>query len=248
MSITSLAGTNGALPFGPSAATGQTMPPMSKAKAADAKAAAAGGDANAALGPTSTAADQSNRFLKLLVAQMSNQDPLNPMDSAQVTSQMAQISTVEGVQTLNKTVGGLGTQFTQMQTMQGAALVGHDVAVEGNRARVDPDTHKADGGFEIASGATDVSVDLFNPSGQNVGTVKLGAQTPGRHNFDFDIPAAQQGQPLTFKVSAANGTTAIDAKSYSYNEVTAVSTADGKLSLELANGQHVPYDAVAAFL
>jgi flagellar basal-body rod modification protein FlgD len=246
MSISSLAGTNGALPFGPSAAAG--MPPMPKAKAGANAANAAGGDPNAALGPTSSAADQSNRFLKLLVAQMSNQDPLNPMDSAQVTSQMAQISTVEGVQTLNKTVGGLGTQFTQLQTMQGAALVGHDVAVQGNSARVDPDTHKADGGFEIASGATDVSVDVFNPSGQNIGTVQLGAQAAGRHNFDFDVPQAQQGQPLTFKVSAANGSTPLDVKPYAYNEVTAVSTADGKLSLELANGQHVAYDAVAAFL
>src|ERR1700679_1711671 len=177
MSITSLSGTNGPLPFGPSAATGMPVPPMPKAKAAGANGAA--GDANSALGPTSTAADQSNRFLKLLVAQMSNQDPLNPMDSAQVTSQMAQISTVEGVQTLNKTVGGLGTQFTQLQTMQGAALVGHDVAVEGNSARIDPDTHQADGGFEIANPATDVSVDLFNPSAQNAGTAKPGGQRAG---------------------------------------------------------------------
>ncbi|MET0381998.1 MAG: flagellar hook capping FlgD N-terminal domain-containing protein [Burkholderiaceae bacterium] len=239
MSITSLAGTNGVLPFGPPAAP--AVPPA-------AKAGAAGGDANAALGPTSTAADQSNRFLKLLVAQMSNQDPLNPMDSAQVTSQMAQISTVEGVQTLNKTVGGLGAQFTQLQTMQGAALVGHDVATEGNHARVDAVSHRADGGFEIANPASEVSVDIVNPSGQTIGTVKLGAQAAGRHSFGFDVPQAQQGQPLTFKVSAANGSTPIEAKPLSYNAVTAVSAADGKLSLELADGRHVAYDAVAAFL
>ena len=244
MSITSM-GSNGLMPFGPSAAT---MPSTAAPKAKAGGPNATGGDPNSALGPTSTAADQSNRFLKLLVAQMSNQDPLNPMDSAQVTSQMAQISTVEGVQTLNKTVGGLGTQFTQLQTMQGAALVGHDVATEGNDARVDAESHKADGGFEIANPATDVSVDVINPSGQTIGTVKLGAQTAGRHSFDFDIPQAQQGQPLTFKVSASNGTTPLDAKQLSYNEVTAVSTADGKLSLELANGQHVAYDAVAEFL
>src|SRR5471030_1467669 len=153
MSISATSSTNPALNslagFGASAAT----PGAAGAKAKAGKAAAAGGDASN-LGATQSAEDQSNRFLKLLVAQMSNQDPLNPMDSAQVTSQMAQISTVQGVQTLNKTVSGLDNQFTQLQTMQGAALVGHDVATDGNTLRVDPDTHKGDGGFELDSPAT----------------------------------------------------------------------------------------------
>src|ERR1700712_3697430 len=151
MSISATSPTNPALSnlgaFGASAAGAAT------AKAGkSAKAAGAGADASA-LGGSTSAEDQSNRFLKLLVAQMSNQDPLNPMDSAQVTSQMAQISTVQGVQTLNKTVSGLDSQFTQLQTMQGAALVGHDVATDGNSLRVDPDTHKGDGGFELESPA-----------------------------------------------------------------------------------------------
>ena len=68
-------------------------------------------------------AGSADRFLKLLVAQMQNQDPLNPMDNAQVTSQMAQINTVNGIEKLNTTVQGLSGQFMQMQAMQGAALV-----------------------------------------------------------------------------------------------------------------------------
>ena len=55
----------------------------------------------------------SERFLKLLVAQMQNQDPLSPMDNAQVTSQMAQINTVSGIEKLNTTVEGLNNQFVQ---------------------------------------------------------------------------------------------------------------------------------------
>src|SRR5436190_24386636 len=77
-------------------------------------------------------AGSADRFLKLLVTQMQNQDPLNPMDNAQVTSQMAQINTVNGIETLNTTVSGLNAQFVQMQALQGAALVGHDVTVKGN--------------------------------------------------------------------------------------------------------------------
>ena len=228
--------------FGASAAT----PGAAGAKAKSGKAAATGVDASS-LGGATSAEDQSNRFLKLLVAQMSNQDPLNPMDSAQVTSQMAQISTVQGVQTLNKTVSGLDTQFTQLQTMQGAALVGHDVATDGNTLRVDHDTHKGDGGFELESPATSVSVDILNPAGTTVGTVKLGAQGAGSHGFDFDVPAAAQGQALTFRVNAMNNDAPLDSKSFAFNSIAAVSSANGKLAVELDDGRRVDYADVRAF-
>ncbi len=64
---------------------------------------------------------------------MQNQDPLNPLDNAQVTSQLAQINTVNGIEKLNTTVQGLSGQFMQMQALQGASLVGRDVVVAGNQ-------------------------------------------------------------------------------------------------------------------
>ena len=246
MSISATSNSNPALNalngFGASAAT----PGAAGAKAKAGKAAAAGSDA-ANLGSTQSAEDQSNRFLKLLVAQMSNQDPLNPKDSAQVTSQMAQISTVQGVQTLNKTVSGLDNQFTQLQTMQGAALVGHDVATDGNTLRVDPESHTGDGGFVIDSPATSVNVDILNPAGTTVGTVKLGPQGAGSHGFDFDVPASAQGQALTFRVNAMNNEAPLDSKSFAFNSINAVSSANGKLAVELDDGRRVDYADVRAF-
>ena len=100
-----------------------------------------------------------DRFLKLLVAQMQNQDPLNPLDNAQVTSQMAQINTVSGVEKLNKTVTGLTAQFLQMQTLQGAALVGRDVTVAGNRMNIESDVGQ--GAFELASDASASKVEVL---------------------------------------------------------------------------------------
>ena len=200
------------------------------------------------LGATTSAQDQSDRFLKLLVAQMQNQDPLNPMDSAQVTSQMAQISTVQGIQNLNTTVTGLNSQFVQLQTMQGAALVGHDVAIEGTAVRENAATHQGDGGFEISSAATSVKVDILNSAGHTVSSVDMGAQAAGRHSFAVAVPEAYQGQPLTFKVTAVAGSTAVDTLSLAYNRISAVSTLNGQLALELANGQRVAYDAVWSFL
>jgi flagellar basal-body rod modification protein FlgD len=246
MSISATSSTNpafnGFAGFGASAAT----PGAAAAAAKAGKAAAAGADASS-LGGAQSAEDQSNRFLKLLVAQMSNQDPLNPMDSAQVTSQMAQISTVQGVQTLNKTVSGLDNQFTQLQTMQGAALVGHDVATDGNSLRVDPETNKGDGGFELATPATSVNVDILDASGATVGTVKLGPQDAGTHGFDFDVPQKSQGQALSFRVNASNNDKPMEAKSFAFNSIQAVSSAGGKLAVELDDGRRVDYADVRAF-
>ena len=90
-----------------------------------------------------TAKEASERFLKLLVTQLQNQDPMNPVDNAQMTSQMAQISTVSGIEKLNTTVAGLNSQFVQMQALQGASLVGRDVIVPGNQ--LDPNTAQTPG-------------------------------------------------------------------------------------------------------
>ncbi len=69
-----------------------------------------------------SAADQQDRFMTLLVAQMQNQDPLNPMDNAQMTTQIAQINTVAGIEKLNTTVEGLATAFNTMRDMLQARL------------------------------------------------------------------------------------------------------------------------------
>ena len=75
------------------------------------------------------AANSQDRFLKLLVAQLNNQDPMNTMDNAQMTSQIAQINTVTGIQQLNETVKCLVSQFASQQMLQGSAMVGRQVLV-----------------------------------------------------------------------------------------------------------------------
>src|SRR3954468_15871903 len=120
-------------------------------------------DVNVASSPSASAAADatmaSDRFLKLLVPQMRNQDPLNPLDNAQVTSQMAQINTVTGIDKLNTTVQGLSSQFVQLQAMQGASLVGRDVIVGGNKLSVDATAGVGQGGFELANAADSVKVE-----------------------------------------------------------------------------------------
>jgi len=74
-----------------------------------------------------------DRFLTLLVTQLKNQDPLNPMDNSQVTSQMAQLSTVSGIEKLNSTVNTLSQSFKSGQNLQAANMIGRGVIAPGNR-------------------------------------------------------------------------------------------------------------------
>src|SRR5690348_7475888 len=78
-----------------------------------------------------TSAGLQDRFLKLLVTQMKNQDPLNPMDNAEVTSQLAQISTVSGVDKLNQTLTAMSSSFLASQTLQASGLIGRTVMAGG---------------------------------------------------------------------------------------------------------------------
>ena len=87
-------------------------------------------------GAGATVTQAQDRFLKILVTQMQNQDPMNPMDNAQVTTQLAQIQTVTGVGTLNNSIQSLSGQFQQMQALQSVSLVGRDVTVPGNKVAV----------------------------------------------------------------------------------------------------------------
>src|SRR5512143_848552 len=89
--------------------------------------------ASAATASKNSSSDTQNRFLSLLVAQMKNQDPLNPLDNAQVTSQMAQLSTVQGIENMNSKLAALAASLGTNQTAQAAGLIGRDVLVPGDR-------------------------------------------------------------------------------------------------------------------
>lgn len=200
-------------------------------------------------GTTSTSAkatsEASDRFLKLLVTQMQNQDPLNPMDNAQVTSQMAQINTVTGIEKLNSTMGTMSTSFSQMQMMQGVSLVGHDVLVEGNQLQLDADKNGV-GGFELASGASSVTVEIKTSSGAVVDTLRLGAQTEGQHGFSWKPPTGMSTSDLTFTVKAVSGGTTITSTPLMTDTVDAVRTKDGGLNLQLRLSGDTPYSKVRA--
>ncbi len=199
--------------------------------------------------PAEDAAGTADRFLKLLVAQMQNQDPLNPMDNAQVTSQMAQINTVNGIEKVNTALQGLSSQFMQLQVMQGTGLVGRDVVVKGDHLAVSGGVGR--GAFELGGPASAVKVDVKTTTGQLLDVIELGAQTAGVQNFEWDAAKlAAQGidaKSLRFKVTATTGGVATEATTLMLDRVNSVSTSGKALNLELGISGAVPYSAVKAF-
>lgn len=185
------------------------------------------------------------QFLKLLTTQLQNQDPLSPMDNAQLTSQIAQINTVSGIATLNSSVTALSGQFMQMQALQSASLVGKQVTVPGNQMAITSDGN-ATGGFSLDSGATAVSVQVINTAGAVVGSIDLGVQSAGQHTFSWPTGKSNVSGGLTFKVEASSGNTAIGATPLMTDTVTAINTSGDALQLELQKTGTVAYSSVRA--
>ena len=204
------------------------------------------GSANKLAGSVTNPADagSQDRFLKLLVTQLKNQDPLAPMDNAQLTSQIAQINTVTGIATLNTSVQQLSTQFLQMQSLQGATLLGKDVIVAGNR--LDIKAGVAQGGYELTAAADAVKVEILSPAGKVIDTLNLGAQRTGMHSFDWPAGTFDDTSKLSFRVSAMSGANTLSSTALMRDKVTAVSTSGKDLVLELESGASVAYTSVKA--
>ncbi|MCX7240200.1 MAG: flagellar hook capping FlgD N-terminal domain-containing protein [Burkholderiales bacterium] len=187
-----------------------------------------------------------DRFLKLLVAQLNNQDPMNPMDNAQMTSQMAQINTVSGIQQVNETLKTIGSQFTAMQLLQGTGMIGHDVLLQSNTLSVS--AGKAAGAIDLAGNADKVTVQVLSPAGQVIDTLDLGAMTAGRHSFEWDASSYQGSGSPTFKVSASSGANAVSTTSLARDAIVSVGSDGTAMTLQLRGRDAVAYDAVKAIL
>ena len=196
-----------------------------------------------ALGSTAaaknTGAESQDRFLKLLVAQLNNQDPMNPMDNAQMTTQMAQINTVTGIEQVNQSIKDLASQMSAMQNMSAAQMIGRDVLVEGDALSLDG-AGNARGTFALSGAAETVKVEVLSAGGQLLDTQSLGPRTAGQHDFGFASTSLPEG--ARFRISASQSGAAVAATELSVGRVVSVSTdAANALQLQLKDGSTVGY-------
>lgn len=186
-----------------------------------------------------------DRFLKMLVTQLQNQDPLNPMDNAQITSQMAQINAVTGLEKVNDSIKSLSGQFLQMQMMQGAALVGREVVLQGDALKLSGGV--GSGALELGGPASSVKVEVLGEGDQVVDTIDLGAQDAGRLAFEWQPGGRPTDVPYHFRVLATSKGEAVPARTLEIDRVQSVSTAANKLTLLLEHLGTVNAADVIAF-
>ncbi|MBP9907127.1 MAG: flagellar hook assembly protein FlgD [Rhodoferax sp.] len=204
---------------------------------------------NSSSNSTSSAVDMQaaqDRFLKLLVAQLNNQDPMNPMDNAEMTTQMAQINTVTGIQQVNETLKSLADQFSAMQVLQGSNMVGHNVLMEGNS--LVPVDGTAVGAIDLSARADSVKVEVLSTSGQVIDTINAGGLDAGRHYFSWDASSYQGTGNPTFRVVAKMGEKAISATPLSVDKVISVGMENGAMSLQLQDRGATAYSSIKAIL
>ncbi|ENO75598.1 flagellar hook assembly protein FlgD [Thauera sp. 63] len=168
--------------------------------------------------------DMQGRFLKLLTTQLQNQDPMNPMENAEMTSQLAQMSTVDGIERLNKMVQSFFDSQASAEGLNAAALLGRGVLVEGSRLALTE--AGAIGGFEIDTPADSVTLSVRDSSGLVVKQMVFNDVDAGSHNFVWDGTAEDGSRAAdgiyTLSLSATLGEEAVGGRTLQFGPVTSI--------------------------
>lgn len=174
----------------------------------------------------SSTEESQDRFMKLLVTQMKNQDPLNPLDNAQVTSQLAQLSTVTGIDKVNTTLEAMMGSFQSGQSLQAANMIGRGVLVPGADVKLSGSQGML--GVELSDPADKLSVTIRDGAGIAVRTLDLGPHEAGVMPLAWDGKTdsgdtAADGK-YKFDITATRGGQKANASGLMFAEVGSVST------------------------
>lgn len=183
-----------------------------------------------------SAADLQNSFLTLLVAQLKNQDPTNPMENNELTTQLAQINTVSGIEKLNTTLGSISGQIDNTQSLAASALIGHGVMIPGSTILAGNKT-TTPFGVELVQAADKVTATVTDKSGAVVRTIDIGALSAGVHTFSWDGTladgsAAPDGS-YNVSISASSSGTQLVAQPLHFAMVNGITRSNGQSLLDL---------------
>ena len=191
-------------------------------------------------------------FMKLMVAQLRNQDPFEPMENGDFLAQIAQFSQVSGLQDLQKSFDDLSTSLVSNQALQAASLVGRDVLAPTGIGVLEQGGNIR-GSIELPSSSSRVAVKIYDSSGQLVRRMELGNQAAGDVLYQWDglRDNGSYAAPGTYLVSAEaefNGRNeAVEA--FVANRVNGVTLGNGgSLLLDLAGVGPLDFNQVKQIL
>lgn len=189
-------------------------------------------------------------FLKLLVAQMKNQDPSNPADNGEFLSQIAQFSMVSGIDELGTSFKGMSNNYYATQAMQAAELVGREVLTEMDTVLIEGEESKVSGVIYVPEYTDGLNIQVRNIHGALVKTIDAGDYRDGDSNFTWD-GTNEDGAPVTPGEYTITATALIKGQQYAvpvqtYNRVDSI-TVDrnsASVALHLQNRHVVSFSQV----
>lgn len=148
-------------------------------------------------------------FLKLLVAQLKNQDPLNPMESVEFTAQLAQFSSLEQLLSISSELKNQSLSIMTLAHTQAVGLIGKSVTVNGGNS-ISVDGKPVTMNYSLVSDAREVTITVSDSTGKVVKTINAGAQAAGVNSYTWNPGEGVAGQ-FTYQVSAkdAEGNTVV---------------------------------------
>jgi len=186
-------------------------------------------------------------FLNLLVTQLQYQDPLNPMDSADFTSQLAQFSSLEQLSNINESLGYLGLYNASINNSQTVSFIGKTVVATGDLIYLN-DEETVNLNFDLNGDASNVIIYVYDENKTLVKTIEAGSMNSGEHSVTWD-GTDSEGQKLTageysFEVVATNTNgDLLETTTYTSGKVTGVTFKDGTTYL-LLDGLEIPVGSV----
>ena len=211
--------------------------------------ASSGSAAGAATSAAATAINEQD-FLHLMTTQLQDQDPLNPVSNADFFSQIAQFSTVSGINQLNSSFSALSSQLSSSQSLQAANLIGHGVLVPGSTVQM---SGSGMAGAVQVPASGDVTVTITDSSGAKVGTLDLGVQSAGTVPFSWNGKDAS-GNELpsgTYTISAqvgSGGNTQAATTDVAAIVNSVSMSSSGALTLNLQGLGAVPFSSVVQII
>tara|TARA_R110001592_G_scaffold205052_2_gene455430 strand:- start:3397 stop:4074 length:678 start_codon:yes stop_codon:yes gene_type:complete len=189
-----------------------------------------------------------NEFMELMIAQLENQNPLEPQDNGAFISQLAEFSSLEEMQKISGSVNNFSTQFQSSQALQASAMVGRTVLVPATTSPLS-NAGSISGIVELEKSTSSLNISIFNGSGELVNQFDLGQQPSGTVPFVWDGTNTKGEQMpfdnYTIKAQASRSGSAEQATTLLSANVNSVSIAQGGgISLNLSGMGSIPLDQV----
>ena len=124
-------------------------------------------------------------FLKLMTTQLKNQDPMKPMENGEFMGQLAQFGTVNGIEDIRTELQNLSGSLVSNQSLQAATMLGRQVLIPGSYGVLEAGG-AIDGAVELPNAVANLTIGIYDLSGQLIRNVSLGNQSPGMVAFNWD--------------------------------------------------------------